>query len=90
MEIKPKDVNKAAFVAKVLQNEFKKEKIDFIFVVGDDNTDEEIFKYLKSAEKYFTNFGKRVKTITTVIGKKPSEAKYYFNEVNDCIETLEL
>ena len=90
VEIKPKDVNKAAFVAKVLQNEFKKEKIDFIFVVGDDNTDEEIFKYLKSAEKYFTNFGKRVKTITTVIGKKPSEAKYYFNEVNDCIETLEL
>ena len=70
--------------------EFKKEKIDFIFVVGDDNTDEEIFKYLKSAEKYFTNFGKRVKTFTTVIGKKPSEAKYYFNEVNDCIETLEL
>ena len=69
---------------------FKEGKTDFIFVVGDDNTDEEVFKYLKSAEKYFTNFGKKIKVITSVIGKKPSQAKYYFNEVNDCIETLEL
>lgn len=90
VDIKPKNVNKAAFVSKVLQKMFKEGKTDFIFVVGDDNTDEEVFKYLKSAEKYFTNFGKKIKVITSVIGKKPSQAKYYFNEVNDCIETLEL
>ena len=89
VDIKIKNANKAAFVAKILTKELKKNDVDFIFVVGDDNTDEEIFKYFKSAEKYFTNFTKKIKVITSVIGYKPSTAKYYFSDVNDCLETLE-
>ena len=89
VDIKIKNANKAAFVAKILTKELKKNDVDFIFVVGDDNTDEEIFKYFKSAEKYFTNFTKKIKVITSVIGYKPSAAKYYFSDVNDCLETLE-
>ena len=90
INIKPKNVNKAAFIAEILQREFKKKNIDFIFYVGDDNTDEEAFNYLKSAMKFFPNFNSDIKVFTSTIGKKPSNAKYYFNEVNDCIENLEL
>ena len=48
-----------------------------------------MFKYLKSAVKYFHNFVKKFKIITATIGKHISKANYYFNEINDCIENLE-
>lgn len=90
VNIKPKNVNKAAFVSEILKREFKKKDIDFIYYIGDDNTDEEVFNYLKSAEKFFPNFNSNIKVITATIGRKPSNANYYYNEVNDCIENLEL
>ena len=60
-----------------------------MFIIGCDDTDEEMFKYLKSAVKYFHNFVKNVKIVSTTITKHMSSANYYFNEVNDCIENLE-
>ena len=89
LEIKPKNVNKGAFLAKVLQDKYLEKKFDLIFIIGCDDTDEEMFKYLKSAIKYFHNFVKKFKIISTTITKHLSSANYYFNEVNDCIENLE-
>ena len=89
LEIKPKNVNKGAFLAKVLQDKYMEKKFDLIFIIGYDDTDEEMFKYLKSAEKYFYNFVKKFKIISATITKHMSNANYYFNEVNDCIENLE-
>ena len=89
LEIKPKNVNKGAFLAKVLQDKYLEKKFDLIFIVGCDDTDEEMFKYLKSAVKYFHNFVKKFKIISTTITKHISSANYYFNEVYDCIENLE-
>ena len=89
LEIKPKNVNKGAFVAKIIQEEFKKRNIDFIIAFGDDNTDEEMFSYFNSAEKYFPNFNNDIKVITATIGKKPSKAKYFISDVNDCIGILD-
>ena len=59
------------------------------FIIGYDDTDEEMFKYLKSAVKYCHNFVRKIKVISTTITKHISNANYYFNEVNDCIENLE-
>ena len=64
-------------------------KFDLIFIIGCDDTDEEMFKYLKSSVKYFHNFVKKFKIISTTITKHMSSANYYFNEINDCIENLE-
>ena len=89
LEVKPKNVNKGAFLAKVLQDKFEEKKFDLIFIVGYDDTDEEMFKYLKSAKKYFYNFVKKIRVVSTTINKHTSLAHYYFNEINDCIENLE-
>ena len=89
LEVKPKNVNKGAFLAKVLQDNFEKKKFDLIFIVGCDDTDEEMFKYLQSAKKYFHNFVDKTKIVSTTINKHTSLAYYYFNEINDCIENLE-
>ena len=89
LEIKPKNVNKGAFLARVLQDMYMDKKFDLIFIIGCDDTDEEMFKYLKSAVKYCHNFVRKIKVISTTITKHMSNANYYFNEVNDCIENLE-
>ena len=89
LEVKPKNVNKGAFLAKVLQDKFEEKRFDLIFIIGSDDTDEEMFKYLQSAVKYFHNFVRKFKIISTTITKHMSIAHYYFNEINDCIENLE-
>ena len=89
LEVKPKNINKGAFLAKILQDKFEEKKFDLIFIIGSDDTDEEMFKYLKSAHKYFYNFVKKFKIISATITKHMSIADYYFNEINDCIENLE-
>ena len=89
LEVKPKNVNKGAFLAKLLQDKFEEKRFDLIFIIGSDDTDEEMFKYLQSAVKYFHNFVSKFKIISTTITKHMSIAHYYFNEINDCIENLE-
>ena len=87
--IRPENVNKGAFLAKVLQDKYRDKKFDLLFIIGCDDTDEEMFKYLKSSVKYFYNFVKKFKIISTTITKHMSCANYYFNEINDCVENLE-
>jgi trehalose 6-phosphate synthase/phosphatase len=93
--IKPANVNKAALVAAILKNEFQdsgnnsNNVVDLITVIGDDYTDEEVFNYLNSTKKFLINFNNNIKVLTATIGSKPSNAEYYFNEINDCIENIE-
>ena len=94
--IKPANVNKAALVAAILKNEFQDSSgnnsnnvVDLITVIGDDYTDEEVFNYLNSTKKFLINFNNNIKVLTATIGSKPSNAEYYFNEINDCIENIE-
>ena len=89
LEVKPKNVNKGAFLAKLLQDKFEEKQFDLIFIVGCDDTDEEMFKYLQSAKKYFHNFVDTIRIVSTTINKHTSLAHYYFNEINDCIENME-
>ena len=89
LEVKPKNANKGAFLAKVLQDKYESRKFDLIFIIGSDDTDEEMFKYIQSAAKYFHNFVRKFKIISSTITKHMSIAHYYFNEINDCIENLE-
>ena len=76
-------------MAKILQDKFEEKRFDLIFIIGSDDTDEEMFKYLQSAAKYFYNFVRKFKIISATITKHMSIANYYFNEINDCIENLE-
>ena len=87
--IRPQNVNKGAFLAKVLQEKFIEKKFDFIFVIGSDETDEEMFKYLNSAKKYFNNFTENIKVISAVVTKQVSLAHYFLNNIDDCLEILD-
>ena len=87
--ITPHNVNKGAFLAKVLQDKILEKKFDFIFVLGNGETDEEMFKYLKSAKKYFNNFEEKIKVVSVTVNKQVSLANYFLNNIDDCLEILD-
>ena len=87
--IRPENVNKGAFLARVLQDKILEKKFDFIFVIGSDETDEEMFKYLKSAKKYFNNFREKIKVVSATVTKQVSLANYFLNNIDDCLEILD-
>ena len=90
VEIKPKNVNKGYFISHILQQEINSGvEPDFVFAIGDDISDEEMFKYLNYIENKFSYLKNETKIITCTIGRKPSEAKYYLNEPNEVIDCLE-
>ena len=56
-------------------------KIDFLFYLGNDSSDEKVYEHLKSkrVNDYFsTSCNKYICTLT----KKPSEADYYIENVD--------
>ena len=73
----------------MLQDKFIEKKFNFIFVIGNDETDEEMFKYLKSAKKYFNNFKDKIKVMSVIVNKQVSLAHYFLNNIDDCLETLD-
>ena len=48
-----------------------------------------MFKYLKSAKKYFNNFKEKVKVINAIVSKQVSLAHYFLNNIDDCLEILD-
>jgi trehalose-6-phosphatase len=90
VEIKPRNVNKGYFISEVIKAEFENKRTpDFIFAVGDDTSDEEMFKYLNCVHNQLNYFNENIKIFPTTIGRKPSSAKYFFNEVPEVLEYLE-
>ncbi len=90
VEIKPRNVNKGYFVSHVLKNQFMESSPpDFILTIGDDTSDEEMFKYLNSVQHHIGSFKEDTNIFTCTIGRKPSSAKYFLNEVHEVIEYLE-
>ena len=87
--IRPHNVNKGAFLARVLQDKILEKEFDFIFVLGNGEADEEMFKYLKSAKKYFNNFKENIKVISVTVNKQVSLANYFLNNIDDCLEILD-
>lgn len=90
--IKPKDINKGYFLSHIIKKEIKRASnahFDFIFAVGADISNENVFKYIHSAEKYLSYYNQKLKVVTATIGRKPSSAQGYFNEINELIEVFE-
>jgi trehalose 6-phosphate synthase/phosphatase len=91
VEVKPKGINKGAFLSLILKEEIKKGKIpDFILTIGDDTADEEMFKYLKKKKSAIKNFAKNLKSYSITVGKKPSSADCYVDNASDVRNLLEV
>lgn len=89
-EIKPRRVNKGFFISHIIKQEFNDNRHpDFIFALGDSTSDEEMFKYLSSVYGQLTYFKDNIKVFPCTIGRKPSSANYYLNEINEVLESLE-
>jgi hypothetical protein len=66
-----------------------KSEPDFIFTIGDGISDEEMFNYLNYVNNSLTYLKENIKVFTCTIGRKPSAAKYYLNEIHEVLENLE-
>ena len=56
--------------------------------IGDDASDEKMFRYLKLKQNEIRSFNPKAKLISITVGKKPSEADYYVNNVKDVQELI--
>ena len=88
VNIRPKKINKGFFVAEILKKEyFIGEFPNFIWVIGDKDGGEYMFKYLN----YLKNFENEitVNSITAVVNKRESSANYYLNDSSEIFEYIE-
>lgn len=95
VEVKPRGINKGTTVYEVLNelNRRKKDPADFILSIGDDVSDEEMFKVLKALNKEQSKFiapKGHLKTFTCTVGKKPSIASYFVNDASEIVGILEV
>ena len=79
IEVRPTSMNKGEIVKKLLSSY---SKADFIFCVGDDRTDEDMFRVLR-------NLSAPEKTcFTCTIGHKSSLAQYYLKDPEELLELM--
>ena len=83
-------IDKGYFVSYIIKEKIRQKKApDFILCIGDDASDEKMFKYLNKKKKEIKSFNHAANLISITVGKKPSEAQYYVNntkEVQDLIK----
>jgi trehalose 6-phosphate synthase/phosphatase len=59
VEVKPQGLSKGAFASFILKKEIKRNKVpDFILAIGDDTSDEEMFKYFDRKKNDIKNYSK--------------------------------
>ena len=95
VEVKPRGINKGTTVFEILQelNRRKKDPADFILSIGDDVSDEEMFKVIKALSKEDSKFIAKkqvLKSFTCTVGKKPSLANYFINDASDLVGILDV
>ena len=89
VNIRPKNVNEGYFISEILKQEYKNGEFpEFILVIGDQNEDEEMFKYLNYLKNNF-EIKSKFSIYSVTIGKKVSNANYYFNQSNEFFDYLE-
>ena len=75
----PSNINKAVAVSRILLTGVP----DFILAIGDDRTDEDMFKYVNKLENVKTK-------ITCTVGSKSSEASYFISGVMGVVTCLDI
>ncbi|EWM21423.1 trehalose phosphate synthase [Nannochloropsis gaditana] len=87
LEVRPEGVHKGSFLEKVLGEMAEHGKVvDFLLVVGDDASDESMFT---AAADYAANFPPNaVAAFSCTVGKKPSQARSFLNDVDEVHDLL--
>lgn len=83
--VRPRGVNKGAAVAEILRRlEVGNAKTSWIFSVGDDKTDEDMF-----SQVYAYTEGSDIVVNTATVGRKTTGAKFFVNGVDEVLDLLE-
>ena len=92
VEVRPKGIDKGSTLFKTLAEiNQAKGQVDFIFTIGDDESDEKMFKMVKMMKKKSCEIlTPDAKTFTCTFGVKPSEALYYFLNADEVLKLMEL
>ena len=91
IEVIPYGINKGYFISHILKKQIKKGRNpDFIMCVGDDFSDEKMFNYLSKKENEIKKYCKEACIYSITVGKKPSKAKYYVNNIKNVKEIINI
>lgn len=92
VEIRPRGIDKGTTIYRVLQrvNE-RKGQVDFLITIGDDASDEKMFKMVKLLKKRGSQLlSQSIQSFTCTFGMKPSKAMYYFLSADEILKLMEL
>ena len=78
VEVKPRGISKGAAVGKLLAAN----QPDFVLCLGDDRSDEEMFRSFSSGSATTAN------VYACTVGQKPSNANFYVNDTVDVVSLL--
>lgn len=80
IEVKPTEIQKHLLVELLLQKISRNSKIDYLFYLGYDSSDEPVYELLKSSKAKQQFFHPECSKYICVLEKKPSEAEFYIED----------
>ncbi|KAF2540655.1 hypothetical protein F2Q68_00031546 [Brassica cretica] len=86
VEVKPQGVSKGLVTGKVLRRMLEEGNApDFVVCIGDDRSDEEMFESITTT----LSAQPSSEIFACTVGRKPSKAKYFLDEVSDVVKLLQ-
>jgi trehalose 6-phosphate synthase/phosphatase len=90
VEVKPQGVSKGLVTGKVLSRMVEEGKApDFVVCIGDDRSDEEMFESITTTLSAQSSSPMSTEIFACTVGRKPSKAKYFLDEVSDVVKLLQ-
>jgi len=92
VEVRHRGIDKGSTLNRVLQQICsEKGQIDFVFTIGDDSSDEKMFKMVKMMKKKSCEIlSPETRIFTCTFGVKPSDALFYFLNADEVLKLMEL
>lgn len=94
VEVKPRGINKGNTIYRLMEQVYqRKGPIDFLICVGDDVSDEEMFKTVKmliKEESQIISPSNNFKHFCCTVGRKPSLADHYINDTHELLHLIEI
>lgn len=93
VEVKPRGVNKGTSAYRIMQEVYeRKGPIDFVLGIGDDTSDEEMFKVLRGMKKTESSLlaPGTAAVFAVTVGRKPSTASAYVTDDMEVTRLLEV
>jgi trehalose 6-phosphate synthase/phosphatase len=92
VEVKPQGINKGTALLRAIEKTSElKGPVDFIMAIGDDSSDEDMFKMVNLLKKQNSQilYSEKIPAFTCTLGIKPSSASYFLLDAAKVVNLLE-